>query len=54
MEGWLLLNVVVRKGTPVLELLPGKVQAMVVRRDALLVTDLRLHVVDGVLGFDIE
>ena len=54
MEGRLLLNVVVRKGAAILKLLSGKDQALLVGRDALLVLDLRLHVVDGVRGLDLE
>jgi len=42
-EGRLLLDVVVREGAAVLELLAGKDEALLVGRDALLVLDLRLH-----------
>jgi len=54
MEGGLLLNVVVRKGATVLELLSGKDKTLLVGGDTLLVLDLRLHVVDGVRGLNIE
>lgn len=54
MDANLLLNVVVRQRTPVLQLLPGEDQTLLVRRDALFVLDLRLDVVDGVGGFDLE
>ncbi|VAI42965.1 unnamed protein product [Triticum turgidum subsp. durum] len=47
-EGGLLLDVVVSKGTTILELLASKDEALLVRGDALLVLDLRLDVVDGV------
>ena len=47
-ERGLLLDVVVRQRAAVLELLAGKDQTLLVRRDALLVLDLGLHVVDGV------
>jgi len=53
-EGGLLLDVVVRKSTAVLELLAGEDEALLVGRDALLVLDLGLHVVDGVGGLDLE
>lgn len=53
-EGGFLLNIVVRQRTPVLQLLPGEDQPLLVRRDALLVLDLGLDVVDGVGGFDFE
>jgi len=54
MEGRLLLNVVIREGTPVLELLAGEDQALLVRRDTLLVLNLRLHVVDRIGRLDFE
>src|SRR6185503_1618463 len=47
-EGGLLLDVVVRQGAAILKLLPSKDQTLLVRGDALLVLDLRLHVVNGV------
>jgi hypothetical protein len=53
-QGRLLLDVVVRKGAPVLKLLSGKNQALLIGRDALLVLNLRLDVVDRVTGFHIE
>jgi hypothetical protein len=52
-EGGLLLDVVVREGTAVLELLAGEDQALLVRRDTLLVLDLALDVVDSVGGLDL-
>jgi len=42
MQRGLLLDVVVRQGTPVLELLPRKDESLLVRGDTLLVLDLRL------------
>ena len=48
MERRLLLDVVVREGAAVLELLAGEDQALLVGRDALLVLDLGLDIVDGV------
>ena len=53
-EGRLLLDVVVREGATVLQLLPGEDEALLVRGDALLVLDLGLHIVDGVGGLDLE
>ena len=47
-EGALLLDVVVGEGAAVFELLPGEDQALLVRRDAFLVLDLALDIVDGV------
>lgn len=48
------MNVIIRQGASVLELLPGEDQTLLVRRDALLVLDLGLDIVDGVGGFDLE
>jgi hypothetical protein len=53
-ERRLLLDVVVRKSAAVLELLAGEDEALLVGRDALLVLDLRLHVVDRVRRLDLE
>ena len=47
-EGRLLLDVVVRKGSAVLELLTGEDQTLLIRRDALLVLNLGLDVIDSV------
>ncbi|RDY12308.1 hypothetical protein CR513_02924, partial [Mucuna pruriens] len=47
-ESGLLLDVVVGEGAAILQLFSGKDEALLVRRNALLVLDLRLHVVDGV------
>ena len=54
MEGRLLLDVVVRQGAAVLELLAGEDEALLVRGDALLVLDLGLDVVNGVRGLNVE
>ena len=54
MEGGLLLDVVVRKSTAVLELLASEDETLLVGRDALLVLDLGLHVVDGVGWLDLK
>merc|ERR1712086_652097 len=53
-ERALLLDVVIRKRAPVLELLTGEDEALLVRRDSLLVLDLRLHVVDAVRRLDVQ
>ena len=47
-EGGLLLDVVVSQCTAILQLLAGKDQALLVRRNALLVLNLALHILDGV------
>ena len=54
MEGRLLLNVVVREGTAVLELLAGEDEALLVRRDALLVLDFLLDIINSVRRLDVE
>jgi len=48
-----LLNVIIRKGAAILELLTREDQALLVRRDTLAL-DLGLDVVDCVGGFDFE
>tara|TARA_X000001036_G_scaffold263511_4_gene244983 strand:+ start:17409 stop:17618 length:210 start_codon:yes stop_codon:yes gene_type:complete len=47
-EGGLLLDVVLGEGAPVLKLLASKDEALLIWRNALLVLDLGLDVVDGV------
>ena len=53
-EGRLLLDVVIREGAAVLELLPREDQPLLVGRDALLVLDLGLDVLDRVRRLDLE
>ena len=53
-EGRLLLDVVVRKGAAILKLLAGKDKTLLVRRNALLVLDLGLDIVDGVGRLNLE
>ncbi|GJN39133.1 hypothetical protein PR202_gb28232 [Eleusine coracana subsp. coracana] len=45
---------VVRKSAAVLELLPSEDETLLVRRDALLVLDLGLDVVNGVRGLNLK
>ena len=54
MEGGLLLDVVIRKSSAVLELLSSEDESLLIGRDAFLVLDLGLHVIDGVRGLDLE
>ena len=54
MKGGLLLDVVVRQGATILQLLTSEDQTLLIRRDAFLVLDLLLHVVDGVRWLDLE
>ena len=53
-EGGLLLDVIVSKGAAIVELLPCEDEALLVRRDAFLVLDLSLDIVDGVRGLDLQ
>ena len=53
-QGGLLLDVVVRERAAILQLLAGEDQALLVGRDALLVLDLALHVLDGVRGLHLQ
>ena len=48
MKSGFLLDVVVRESTAVFELLAGEDETLLVRRDALLVLNLGLYIVDGV------
>merc|ERR1719198_1607430 len=54
MERRLLLDVVIRERAAVLELLAREDEALLIRRNALLVLDLLLHVVDRVRRLDVE
>ena len=50
----LFLNIVVGGGLAVLKLLAGQDQALLARRDTLLVLDLGLDIVNGVGGFGLK
>merc|ERR1711881_639007 len=54
MEGGLLLDVVVRKGSAILELLFSEDESLLIGRDAFLVLDLGLNVLDGVAWLDLK
>ena len=54
MEGRLLLDVVVRKSAAVLKLLASEDEALLIGRDALLVLNLGLDVVNGVRRLDLK
>jgi len=53
-EGGLLLDIVVRQGSPVLKLLSSKDQPLLIRWNTLLVLDLGLDILDGVGGLNLE
>merc|ERR1712012_1164283 len=54
MEGGLLLDVVIRKSSSVLELLTSEDKSLLIRRDTFLVLDLSFDVLNGVRWLDIE
>uniref|UniRef100_K7GJI7 Uncharacterized protein n=1 Tax=Pelodiscus sinensis TaxID=13735 RepID=K7GJI7_PELSI len=54
MEGGLLLDVVVRQGAAIFQLLASKDQPLLVRGDAFFVLDLGFHVLNGVTGFNLQ
>jgi len=54
MQGRLLLNVIIRKGTAILKLLSSKNETLLVGWDTLLVLNLCLDVVDRVRGFNFK
>ena len=54
MECRLLLNVVIGQCTTVLQLLSGEDETLLVRRNTLLVLDLRLDIVDSIRRLDLE
>jgi hypothetical protein len=54
MQGALLLDVVVGEGAAVFELLTSEDQSLLVRRDALLILNLALDVVDGIRRLDLQ
>jgi hypothetical protein len=54
MKGRLLLDIVVREGPAVLKLLAGEDEALLVRRNTLLVLDLAFDVIDCIARLDFE
>ena len=54
MKAGLFLDVVIGKGAAVLELLPSEDQALLIWRNAFLVLNLRLDIVDGVGRLNLE
>lgn len=54
MQGALLLDIVIRERAPVLKLLACENQALLIGRNALLVLDLRFHVVDRVRRLNLQ
>merc|ERR1719197_1200366 len=54
MEGRFLLDIVVREGSAVLELLSSEDQSLLLRWNPFFVLDLRFHVGDRVIGLDVQ
>ena len=54
MEGGFFLNIIVRKGAPILKLLTSENQMLLVRRDAFFVLDLGLHIFDCVRRLNLD
>ncbi|KFM06794.1 hypothetical protein AS27_13469, partial [Aptenodytes forsteri] len=54
MQGGLLLDVVVRQGAPIFQLLASKDQPLLIRGNAFLVLDLGLHILNGVTRLNLE
>lgn len=54
MQSGFLLDVVVRQGAAILELLPGEDQNLVVGWNSFLVLNLRFDVLNGIARFNIE
>lgn len=48
------MDVVIGQRTPVLQLLAGEDQTLLVRRDTFLILDFGLDIIDGIGGFDFE
>ena len=54
MKSGLFPNIVISESTAVLQLLSGEDQSLLIGRDAFLVLDLSLHVVDGVEALHLQ
>ncbi|KFO93463.1 hypothetical protein N320_08871, partial [Buceros rhinoceros silvestris] len=54
MEGGLLLDVVVRQGTTIFQLLASEDQPLLIGGNAFLVLDLSLHILNGVTGLNLK
>jgi len=54
MKGGLLLDVVIRKGPAILKLLASKDETLLIGRDAFLVLNLGLHVLNRIAGLDLK
>ncbi len=53
MKGRLLLDIIIRQGTSIFQLLASENESLLVRGDTLLVLNLSLHILDGVTGLNL-
>jgi hypothetical protein len=53
-ERGFLLDVIVGKGATILKLLSSKDQTLLIRRDALLILNFRLDIVDSIAGLNLK
>jgi len=54
MEGRFLLDVIIGKGSAILKLLSSEDESLLIGRDAFLVLNFGLHVLDGVAWLDLK
>ena len=54
MQRALLLHIVIGQRTPILQLLAGENQTLLIRWNALLILDLCLHLLDRIAGLHVE
>merc|ERR1712189_177759 len=54
MQGRLLLNIVVRKSSPIFQLLSSKNKKFLVWRNSFLILDFGFNIVDGVTGLNLK
>mmetsp|Transcript_3785 Transcript_3785/g.6691 ORF Transcript_3785/g.6691 Transcript_3785/m.6691 type:complete len:265 (-) Transcript_3785:19-813(-) len=53
-KGGFLLNIIIRKGASILELLPGEDQTLLIRGNTLLILNLRLNIVNGIRWLHVQ
>merc|ERR1712043_148502 len=54
MESRFFLDIVIRKSSAIFQLLSGKNQSLLVRRDTFFILDFLLHIFNGITGFNIK
>ena len=53
-KGRLLLDIIIRQGTSIFQLLASENESLLVRGDSLLILNLSLHILDGVTGLNLK